>query len=86
MDLSQRNHILPFEPLTRPYALLVVLLQSALAQMFDDRDEDVLGVVFLKSEVRVAVMGDLRRVGGAEHFRMADLISHPLFLLYLFPS
>jgi hypothetical protein len=54
INLSQRNHVLTLKTCTRAHAQLVLLLQSHLVQVFDQRDEYVLGVVFLKSEMRVA--------------------------------
>ncbi len=86
VDLCQRHHILPFEALPSPHALLVVPLQSPLAQVLDYGDEDILGVVFLKSKVRVGVMRDVRRVGAADQFRMTALLDYLIFLLYLFRS
>lgn len=53
VDLRQRYHILALEALTCPHACLILLSQPALAKMFNHRDEDILGVVFLKSQVAI---------------------------------
>lgn len=86
MNLGQGYNILAFEALSSPYAVFVVFLKSALTQMFDYGDEDILGVVFLKSEVRVGVMCDLRWLERAEHFRITALLDYLLLFFYLFRS
>ena len=54
MDLCKGNYVFAFETLPRPHTLLVGGFESLLAQMLDQSDEDVFGVVLLKGQVRVA--------------------------------
>lgn len=54
MNLRQRDHVLALKAFPRAHALLVLALQSALAQVLYHRNEDILGVVFLEGEVAVA--------------------------------
>jgi len=57
VDLSQRHHILTLKTFPRPHARLVLLTQAAFAEVLDHRYEDVLGVIFLKSEMSIAQIG-----------------------------
>ena len=51
MDFSKRNYIFSFEILASPYASFIMLLESQFAKMFDEGDEDVFGVIFLKGDM-----------------------------------
>lgn len=53
VDFCQRDHILALEAFSCAHTGLVLLLEAALAEMLDHGDEDILGVVFLKSEVAI---------------------------------
>ena len=82
VDLRQRYHILTLETFTSPHARLVLLPQPAFAEVLDHRYEDVLGVIFLKSEMAIAGIaprGVLLFRGGPAAARGACHEALPLF-------
>ena len=88
MNLSKRNYILTLEAFTGSDTCFIVLLESQLAEVFDEGDEDVFGIVFFEGQV---VGGEVFRGGcflGGEQFRKVSLyflfVFDVLFFFYYF--
>ena len=87
MDLCQRNHIFPLEAFPGAHTGLIVRLQANFAEVLDEGDEDVLGVVLLEGEVGGRQV--FRRgcfLGGGEFregsIRFRGPTEQPFFLYY----
>ena len=88
MNFSKRDYILALEALAGPDACFVVLLESQLAEVFDEGDEDVFGIVFFEGQVGGgdALRGGCFLEGG--QFRKVSLyfllVFEVLFFFYYF--
>jgi hypothetical protein len=83
VDLRQRHHVFALETLPRPHAPLVLPPQAQLAQVLDQRDENIFRIVLLKGEMAVDV--SLQGGGCPLELQIRNLFID-LHALLLFPS